>query len=92
MSENGDKSKWVRISNLYKQHDVKFGTRLQSQNLAKRLDDGWDKLSKDDKTYVQLQVWDNKRKDGFLDNSEDAHLVIKRTELDDFITYLEGLR
>ena len=51
-----------------------------------------DDLPKEDKTYVQLQVWDNKRKQGFLDNSEDAHLVIKRTELDDFIKYLQGLR
>ena len=92
MSENGDKSRWVRISNLYKQHDQKMGTRLQSQNLAKRLDDDWDDLPREDKNYVQLQVWDNKRKQGFLDNSEDAHLVIKRTELDDFIKYLEGLR
>jgi len=92
MSENGDKSRWVRISNLYKQHDQKMGTRLQSQNLAKRLDDDWDDLPREDKNYVQLQVWDNKRKQGFLDNSEDAHLVIKRAELDDFIKYLEGLR
>ena len=92
MSENGEKSRWVRISNLYKQHDQKMGTRLQSQNLAKRLDDDWDDLPREDKNYVQLQVWDNKRKQGFLDNSEDAHLVIKRTELDDFIKYLEGLR
>jgi uncharacterized pyridoxal phosphate-containing UPF0001 family protein len=91
MSENGDKSRWVRISNLYKRHSEK-GTSLQSQNLAKRLDDDWDDLPKEDKTYVQLQVWDNKRKQGFLDNSEDAHLVIKRTELDDFIKYLQGLR
>ena len=91
MSENGDKSRWVRISNLYKRHSEK-GTSLQSQNLAKRLDDDWDDLPREDKNYVQLQVWDNKRKQGFLDNSEDAHLVIKRTELDDFIKYLEGLR
>ena len=92
MSENGEKSRWVRISNLYKQHDPKFGTRLQGNNLAKRLDDDWEGKVKEDKNYVQLQVWDNKRKDGFLDNSEDAHLVLKRTELDDFMKYLEGLR
>ena len=92
MSENGEKSRWVRIFNLYKQHDPKFGTRLQGNNLAKRLDDDWEDKAKEDKNYLHLHVWNNERKQGFLDNSEEAHLVIKRAELDDFIRYLEGLR
>ena len=91
MSGNGDKSSWVRISNLYKRHSEK-GTSLQSQNLAKRLDDDWEDKAKEDKNYLHLHVWNNERKQGFLDNSEEAHLVIKRAELDDFIKYLEGLR
>ena len=52
MSENGEKSRWVRISNLYKQHDPKFGTRLQGNNLAKRLGDDWEGKAKEDKNYV----------------------------------------
>lgn len=51
MSENGDKSRWVRISNLYKRHTDK-GTSLQSQNLAKRLDDDWEDKAKEDKNYL----------------------------------------
>ena len=85
MSENGGKSEWVRLANLYKRRHKDKGSSLQSNNIAKRMETP-------DNEYVSVNVWNNQDKDGFLDNSEDAHLVIRRTELDDFIKYLEGLR